>query len=230
MRDINLDEVENLILFAEGKGLDIRFIEYMPNRYGSSGEMRYVSSGEIRKLLPWKFYQLPHAPGSAAQYFHTSSLGIRIGFISSVSKPFCSSCNRLRLTADGSLYSCLFNNSGINLFNLLSSDRVLQDVEICIVLRQVRASQSEGELDDERMLGEQSWRDGTRPQMESPGQIPCFPWNLQPGMNHVPVSRPDVLFPGVAACLLALGGKKVIEKRTLIKRISELQPLGLGLQ
>ena len=122
IRGVNDDEVDRLISFADRRGLDIRFIEFMPNRYSGPGDPRFISSEDIRNRLPWSFRLLPSKPNSAARYYTASPLRIRVGFISSVSHPFCGGCDRIRLTADGFLYNCLYDPDGINLFDLLVAD------------------------------------------------------------------------------------------------------------
>jgi molybdenum cofactor biosynthesis enzyme MoaA len=92
----------------------------MPNRYSAPGDPRFVSSEEIRNRLPWNFRASPSKSNSAARYYTAISLKIRVGFISSVSHPFCDGCDRIRLTADGLLYACLYDSSNINLFELLA--------------------------------------------------------------------------------------------------------------
>ena len=122
IRGVNDDEVDKLILFANSRGLDIRFIEFMPNRYSAPGDPRYISSDEIRDQLPWQFQASSSKHNSAARYYTASSLRIRVGFISSVSHPFCDGCDRIRLAADGLLYTCLFDSNSINLFDLLMAE------------------------------------------------------------------------------------------------------------
>ena len=122
MRGVNHDEAEELIRFADRRGLDIRFIEFMPNRFSAPGDGRFISSREVRDRLPWDLHASPGKPNSAARYYTTPALKIRVGFISSVSHPFCNGCDRVRLTANGQLYTCLFDSSNINLFDLLAVD------------------------------------------------------------------------------------------------------------
>lgn len=122
VRGVNDHEADQLISFADNLGLDIRFIEFMPNRYGASGDSRFVSSDDIRIRLPWDLRAVTTSETSAARYFTDSSLKIRVGFISSVSNPFCAGCDRIRLTADGLLYPCLYDSHNINLFSLLAAD------------------------------------------------------------------------------------------------------------
>ena len=122
MRGINDSEAHKLIMFAEERGLDIRFIEYMPNRFSAPGDPRFISGDEVRGRLPWNFDPLATKPGSAARYYSAPELKIRVGFISPVSHPFCSGCDRLRLAADGKLYTCLFGSGSLNLFDMMADD------------------------------------------------------------------------------------------------------------
>jgi cyclic pyranopterin phosphate synthase len=119
MRDFNDDEAERLIAFGAEHGMPVRFIEFMPNRYSTPGDARYISNEEICRRLPWKLESIPADPGGAARYYAAAELDITVGFISPVSRPFCAGCNRVRLAADGLLYSCLYDSTHINLFKLL---------------------------------------------------------------------------------------------------------------
>lgn len=121
MRGTNDEEAESLVRFANDLGIDIRFIEFMPNASGGPGDPRFVSGSELRKRLPWHLQPLALSPHSAARYYSDPSLRIRVGFIDPVSHPFCDACDRLRLTATGELYACLFETGAINLFELLDT-------------------------------------------------------------------------------------------------------------
>ncbi|UCC99812.1 MAG: radical SAM protein [Phycisphaerales bacterium] len=122
IRGINDYTVDKLILFAHKRGLDIRFIEFMPNHYSIPDDPRYISGKEIRNRLPWDLQPLPDRSNSAARYYVSPSLRIKVGFISPVSQPFCSGCDRIRLNAEGLLYTCLYDCCNINLFDLLGTD------------------------------------------------------------------------------------------------------------
>jgi len=135
IKGVNDNETEKLILFADSRGLDIRFIEFMPNRYSELGDPRFISSEEVRERLPWDFQALPTDSSSAGRYFTSPSLKIRVGFISSVSHPFCESCDRIRLAANGLLYTCLFESSNINLFELLAANHDLAHAEYLKLLK-----------------------------------------------------------------------------------------------
>jgi cyclic pyranopterin phosphate synthase len=99
---------------ARESGIEVRFIEYMPldadnqwerNKVLLAHEMIEILSREIMPLIP-VHDQNPHAPASEFQF--ADGVG-RIGFISSISQPFCESCNRFRITADGKIRNCLFS-------------------------------------------------------------------------------------------------------------------------
>jgi molybdenum cofactor biosynthesis enzyme MoaA len=138
IRGVNDDEGDRLISFADSRGLDIRFIEFMPNRYSAPSDPRFISSEEMRDRLPWDFRALPSQPNSAARYYVAPSLSIRVGFISSVSHPFCRGCDRLRLTADGLLYTCLYDSRNMSLFDLLVADSERARAEFKKLLRSKR--------------------------------------------------------------------------------------------
>jgi GTP 3',8-cyclase len=113
LRDINLEDCIPLVAFARERGLFIRFIEFMPldaDRQWSQNQV--VHGQELRNRLEAHFGPLtaigrtdPAQPSSDFA-FETGKGGV--GFINPVSQPFCQSCNRLRLTADGKLRNCLF--------------------------------------------------------------------------------------------------------------------------
>ncbi len=125
IRGFTEDEVVPLARFAREHGLEMRFIEYMP--IGTDGwerqkvyfahEILDQIEAEIGPLLPAE-HQDPRAP---AQEFRYQDGGGRIGIIASISRPFCMSCNRIRLTADGKLRNCLFALDEVDVKSLLRS-------------------------------------------------------------------------------------------------------------
>jgi cyclic pyranopterin phosphate synthase len=113
LRDINLDEVVDLVEFALGRNLVLRFIEFMPLDQDRSWQAgRVVNGDELRKILSFRFGPLaPIARSRDAQPSHDYQFDNgsgTVGFIDPVSNPFCGNCDRLRLTADGKLRNCLF--------------------------------------------------------------------------------------------------------------------------
>jgi cyclic pyranopterin phosphate synthase len=105
-------DVVPLARWARERGLEMRFIEYMPIGAGPwerdkvffAHEILEAIEREVAPLVPAKDYD-PRAPAMDFEYADGSG---RVGVIASVSRPFCRSCNRLRLTADGKLRNCLF--------------------------------------------------------------------------------------------------------------------------
>jgi cyclic pyranopterin phosphate synthase len=119
LRQVNLDEVIELTKFAMERGVTMRFIEFMPLDFDRQWDSEKMVSGEeLRIRLREHFHSLHPITASDASQPSTDyavvdqaekTLGT-VGFIDSVSKPFCGNCNRLRLTADGHLMNCLFGH------------------------------------------------------------------------------------------------------------------------
>src|SRR5438309_7161833 len=107
------DEVPALAALARRKPYVVRFIEFMPldaDRAWSADQV--LTGGEIRALIEERFgplLELPAKPSSTARRFTFADGVGEIGFVNPVSEPFCSSCDRIRLTADGQLRTCLFS-------------------------------------------------------------------------------------------------------------------------
>ena len=128
IKGVTEDDVVPLGLFAREHGLELRFIEYMPLDAGNLWERdKVLLASEILQRLSQGIGPLapspdqdPRAPAMDHDYLDG---GGRVGLIASVSRPFCGSCNRLRLTADGKLRNCLFALDETDLRPLLRSDR-----------------------------------------------------------------------------------------------------------
>lgn len=118
---VNEDEIIHFGEFACEHNLTVRFIEFMPFLDNGWNADRVVSSAEILARLSERFELSPLASGAsdvAREYAIDGSEG-RVAFVSSVTESFCSGCNRLRLTADGQLKSCLFLPPSVSLRNLI---------------------------------------------------------------------------------------------------------------
>ncbi len=113
----NDDEVLDFAELARATGYEVRFIEYMPLDADRAWERtKVVPAAEIRELVAARHPLLPlERAGPAATYRFADGSPGTIGFISSVTEPFCDSCNRLRLTADGQLRTCLFSLTEVDL-------------------------------------------------------------------------------------------------------------------
>ncbi len=125
-RGINETEAPELVRHFKGSGVTVRFIEYM-DVGRTNGWMRgqVVPSGEILKRLMQEFELIPVEPESpsdvATRWAHSDGSG-EVGFISSVSSPFCGDCVRARLSADGHLFTCLFASGGHDLRAIIHGD------------------------------------------------------------------------------------------------------------
>jgi cyclic pyranopterin phosphate synthase len=111
MRGINDDEAVPLLRHSIEHGWHLRFIEQMPLDAGGSWDRgQMVTAAEIHDLLE-EHFRLTPVPGrgsAPAEEFLVDDGPATVGIIASVSKPFCSACDRLRLTADGQIRNCLF--------------------------------------------------------------------------------------------------------------------------
>jgi cyclic pyranopterin phosphate synthase len=125
IRGLNDHQVLDMVRRFRGTGHVLRFIEFMDvgNRNGWRREL-VVPSRELLETIGAEFPVEPVQPGYrgevASRYRFTDGQG-EIGFISSVSQPFCSNCTRIRLSADGKLYTCLFASEGFDLRGPLRS-------------------------------------------------------------------------------------------------------------
>ncbi len=116
---MNDHQVLDLVRRFRGTGHIVRFIEFMDvgNRNGWRREL-VVSSRELLERIGAEHPLQPVEPnyrGEVASRYRFADGQGEIGFISSVSQPFCSGCTRLRLSADGKLYTCLFAARGFDL-------------------------------------------------------------------------------------------------------------------
>lgn len=124
LKHVNADEVPTLVSFALAEGLDISFIEEMPlgkiDGHGRATE--FISSAELREkigafitLHPMSRDVVEDANSGPASYWQATGYDSRIGFISPHSENFCSSCNRIRVTASGRLILCLGQDNSADL-------------------------------------------------------------------------------------------------------------------
>jgi cyclic pyranopterin phosphate synthase len=120
IRGFNDDELSDLIEFGRSRGVEVRFIEYM-DVGGATGwqSSEVVSRREILERLSQRFGVIdaladPGAGSAPAERFRLSD-GTVFGIIASTTEPFCRTCDRARLTADGHLLLCLYADSGLDL-------------------------------------------------------------------------------------------------------------------
>ncbi|MDO9237243.1 MAG: GTP 3',8-cyclase MoaA [Aquabacterium sp.] len=123
LRDRNDDEVIDLVDFARAQGLDIAFIEEMPLGviHEHDRAASFVSSAEILSRIGTRYPLTFSAEtsGGPARFHRMADSSTRIGVISPHSANFCSTCNRVRVTADGRLMLCLGNDDAVDLGSVL---------------------------------------------------------------------------------------------------------------
>lgn len=119
LKGVNDDEVIPLVTTARENGWDIRFIEFMPLENGGTWDLsRVVSGEEVRRNVEncWPLVPDPeNRPGAPATTYRFADGGGVIGFINSVTAPFCAHCSRVRLTADGMFSTCLYARDEVDL-------------------------------------------------------------------------------------------------------------------
>jgi len=127
IRNLTEDQIVPLAQFARKHDFELRFIEFMPLDADGNWQKDEVLTGEaIRKILETAFcplepVQREEASQPAVDFRFADGIG-RIGFINSVSQPFCGDCNRLRLTAEGQIRNCLFSDVDWDARALLRAD------------------------------------------------------------------------------------------------------------
>src|SRR4051794_16061588 len=112
IRGFTEEEVPALAELARRKPYVVRFIEFMPLDADQAWrDDEVLTGGEIRALIEehWPLEEIPAKASSTARRFRFADGAGEIGFVNPVSEPFCSSCDRIRLTADGQLRTCLFS-------------------------------------------------------------------------------------------------------------------------
>ena len=124
-RGVNEDQIPKLVRKFRGTGATVRFIEFMD--VGSTNgwtQGQVVPTSEILDFLSQEFDLVPvmrQSPSDvASRWAHSDGTG-EIGFISSVSQPFCGDCVRARLSSDGKLFTCLFTTVGHDMSGLIRS-------------------------------------------------------------------------------------------------------------
>ncbi|MBV9268988.1 MAG: hypothetical protein JO061_22650, partial [Acidobacteriaceae bacterium] len=136
IKDLSEPDVIELVRFARERRFEARFIEFMPldaqhlwslHRVLTADQMIGLLAREFGRLTPVPDAD-PRAPATEYQFPD----GHRVGFIASVSRPFCLNCNRLRLTADGKLRYCLFAHEETDIKPLLGRSDQEEALETAI--------------------------------------------------------------------------------------------------
>jgi GTP 3',8-cyclase len=154
IRGFTEEEILPFCDLALSMGIQVRFIEFMPLDADHAWSQDQVLTGEeIRAEIEahHELVPLPREPSSTARVFRFAKGRGEIGFVNPVSEPFCADCNRIRLTSDGKLRTCLFSLTEMNLRDPM------------------REGASDAEL--ERMIREAVWRKELKHRINEPGFV-----------------------------------------------------------
>lgn len=118
-------EVDDLIRFAHGRGMDLTLIEEMP--LGEAGHDRgesFLSLRDLRRSLAerWTMVAVEDRTGGPARYVRLAETGGRLGFITPLSCDFCASCNRVRVSCTGDLFTCMGQEGSVGLRDALRGE------------------------------------------------------------------------------------------------------------
>lgn len=136
LRGRNDDEILDFAAFARETGRVVRFIEYMPlDAEGAWDRSQLVPGHEVHERIHARWALAPAgdggSPAPATRYRFADGRG-EIGLISTVTEPFCGTCNRLRLTADGGIRNCLFSDAEHPVRDLLRAGGSDRDVALLL--------------------------------------------------------------------------------------------------
>jgi cyclic pyranopterin phosphate synthase len=128
---VNEDEIGDILAFCAERGFTLRLIETMPmGETGREATSRYLDLQTVRRQLEQHYDLIPDLMpgGGPARYYRLAGTETRIGFITPISQHFCDTCNRVRLTVDGSLYMCLGQEHRYELRPLLRAGATATDL------------------------------------------------------------------------------------------------------
>jgi GTP 3',8-cyclase len=155
MPGFGAEEVRRFCVLARRRRFQVRFIEFMPldgERAWRPGDV--LSGAEVRAMVEdqYPLRELPREPHATARVFAFADGVGEIGFVNPVTEPFCADCNRIRLTADGKLRTCLFSRHETDLRGPLR--------------------EGAGDAELERMIREAVWRKELKHRINEPGFRP----------------------------------------------------------
>lgn len=133
LRDQNEHEINSFLELTREQNLQIRFIEFMPFKGNQWDSSKAVSLQQILEIVHHKYgrsncLRIEDQPNDTAKNFKIKGFKGSFAIISTVSQPFCSTCNRLRLTANGRLRNCLFSENELDLLAALRASEPLEPI------------------------------------------------------------------------------------------------------
>lgn len=135
IKDFNEDEIIDFVNLTKEQDIDVRFIELMPiGKLKFWSLNKYLSNDMVLKKVPELMSEESKDISSPAKYYKLPEGKGSVGLINPISCKFCSNCNRIRLTADGNLKSCLHSNEEVDLKTLLRNGQSIKEV-LCDILK-----------------------------------------------------------------------------------------------
>ncbi len=131
IKGVNEAEINDFIALTKDQNIDIKFIEFMPFKGNKWDWSKGVSQEEIRSTVGQKFGEvlpLDNPKHSTSVNFKVAGHQGTFGIVSTITNPFCSDCNRIRLTADGKMKNCLFANSETDLLTSFRAGNDIRDL------------------------------------------------------------------------------------------------------
>jgi len=142
LREINDDEIPELINFSRENEVKIRFIEFMPISIDLNlWRKHFISEEEILDTIKKK-HELRFLGIEGIERIYLVDGGVEIGFISTVSHPFCKGCSRIRISSEGKIYLCLFDHKGYDIKKFLRPE--IKEEELCNIISDVVKFKPEG--------------------------------------------------------------------------------------
>ncbi len=148
-RGVNDDEAEALATFARERGFIVRFIEFMDVGTTNGWKLdAVVPAAELRARIAarWPLEPVAPEPDAVARRWRYQDGAGEVGFIASVTAPFCGGCDRARLTAEGRLHTCLFGAEGLDLRAALRNGSSDADLSAILAARWKRRDDRYSEL------------------------------------------------------------------------------------
>jgi cyclic pyranopterin phosphate synthase len=136
IKDFNTDEILSFANLARARPIQVRFIEYMTTTLEHSKDNFFFSIAEAKEICCQlgKLHPVSNGASGVATLFRPSGFCGTIGFISPISEPFCFFCNKIRLTSDGKLRSCLYSSKALDLKEAI--DKGGSDEELAKLIRE----------------------------------------------------------------------------------------------
>ncbi|MFN0188293.1 MAG: GTP 3',8-cyclase MoaA [Bacteroidia bacterium] len=150
LKDVNHQEIPAFVEMTKNANLHIRFIEFMPFKGNGWDHQQVFSSSEIISLVEenFNFLKLRDRPNDTARSFQVENYKGTFAVISTMTEPFCSTCNRLRLTSDGKMKNCLFSNGEADILSALrKGEDIIPIIQQCVWQKKgARGGQMIGDL------------------------------------------------------------------------------------